>query len=158
MFCDPHGLRARVIVADDQRPLIESNWRSVVDLEKCAGRSREKEKGNAGLHGTQAGDLYVRLSVMPDKHFIRAGGDILTTATIKLTDALLGTTIQIQTLDGLKDIEVSVGTRQGDQMRLKGLGVHGRSQGDQIVTLSVETPKRFSTKAKKLIEELAKEL
>ncbi len=117
-----------------------------------------KGEGQAGFRGKKSGDLYVQVRVEPDKRFRRVGNDIICDMQVKMTDAILGAHLPIQTLDGEKEIEIPAGTQNGEQLRLKGLGIHGPHKGDQIVKIKIETPRKLSSKAKKLVEELAGEL
>lgn len=117
-----------------------------------------KGEGQPGFRGSQAGDLYVKIEVEPDKRFKRVGNDIVCEIPVKLTDALLGARVSVPTLDGEKEMEVLAGTQHGDELRLRGHGVHAAYKGDQIVRIKIEIPKKLSGKAKKLIEELAPEL
>lgn len=74
---------------------------------------------------------------------------------------MLGATIEVDTLDGKKKIEVPEGTPSRTKIRLKGLGVpHLRSngRGDQYVEVVIDVPKRVSRSARKLLEELENEL
>jgi len=114
-----------------------------------------KEMGQAGFRGQPAGDLYIRIRVAPDRRFKRVGNDIFYETKIKLTDAILGATISIPTLDGEKELNIPAGTQDGQELRMKGIGVHGRHGGDQIVKANIEIPKKLSGKAKKLVEELS---
>ena len=111
------------------------------------------------LAGGTAGDLYVKLHVRPDKQFTREGNNLLTTLSIKLTDALLGGTYRIATLDGEEDLSVSAGVGNGEVIRVRGKGVpYGRgSRGDLLVRIDVEFPKKLSRSARELIEKLRSE-
>lgn len=117
-----------------------------------------KGKGQAGFRGGPAGDLYIRIRVNPDKRFTREGNDILYELTVKVTDAILGTDLTVPTLDGDKQVEISAGIEHNSELRLRGLGVHGRRKGDQIIKIKIAMPHKLSSKAKKLAEELAREL
>jgi molecular chaperone DnaJ len=117
-----------------------------------------KGRGQAGFRGARAGDLYAQLNIETDQKFKRIGSDILCELPVKLTDALLGARVLVPTLDGEKEIEIPVGTQEGDELRLKGLGIRGPHKGDQIVRIRIEIPKRLSGRARKLVEELAGEI
>ncbi len=117
-----------------------------------------KNGGQAGFRGAQAGDLYVQISIEPDKIFKRMGNDVIYELPVKLTDALLGARTGVLTLDGEKEIEIPAGTQDGDELRLKGLGIHGPHKGDQIVRIKVKIPRKLSGKARKIAEELAGEI
>ncbi len=117
-----------------------------------------KGKGQAGFRGAQAGDLYIQLGIEADKKFKRIGNDVQYELPVRLTDALLGARISVPTLDGEKEAEIPAGVQNGDELRLKGLGIHGPHRGDQIVRIKIEIPRKLSGKAKKIAEELAKEI
>ncbi len=117
-----------------------------------------KGGGQAGFRGVQPGDLYVQIGVEPDKIFKRLGNDIIYELPVKLTDALLGARTNVPTLDGEKEIEIPAGAQDGDELRLKDLGIHGPHKGDQIVRIKVKIPRKLSGKARKIAEELAKEI
>ena len=117
--------------------------------------------GNMGeaIIGGQSGDLYVRVSVTPHKTIIRQGNALVTTLQIKLTDALLGAQYALETLDGSRPIAVPTGTKIGDTVVLKGLGVPVSSskRGNFIIKLNIKLPEKLSKHAKEVIEELKKE-
>lgn len=116
---------------------------------------RMTSRGEAMPHG-QPGDLYIKVHVEPHKIIKREGSNLITKLSIKLTDALLGATYNVQTLDGSVDIKIPAGITHGEMLRVKNKGVplnHG-GRGDFLVKISLETPKKLSRKAQKLIEEL----
>jgi curved DNA-binding protein len=79
---------------------------------------------------------------------------------IGFSEAVLGTTIEVPTLEGTKKVKVPPGTQSHTRMRLRGLGVphfQGTGKGDEYVKVIVRVPKRVSDKSRKLIEELSKE-
>lgn len=115
-------------------------------------------RGEATAAGA-AGDLYVKLHVKADPAFTRDGNTLVTSLQIKLTDALLGGDYKIRTLDGETTVSVPAGVAHGETIRVKGLGVpHGRgSRGDLLVRVDIMFPKKLSSSAKKIIEDLRKE-
>ena len=122
---------------------------------------RLQGKGESAGPGTVAGDLYVVVHVREDKIFEREGEHIFTTITISYPQAVLGDTVEVDTLDGKKKIVVPEGTPSHQQIRLKGLGVpylNGNGRGDHYVQVIVDVPKKVNRSAKKLLEELKKEL
>lgn len=115
---------------------------------------RVRGEGEA-IKAGRTGDLFVRLHVPKDRHFERDGATLISQATIGFTQAALGDTIEVETVDGPVDLKVPAGTQSGSQFRLRGKGVpHGRGRGDQIVVVNVETPTKLSREQKKLLEEL----
>jgi len=109
--------------------------------------------------GAASGDLYVKLHVLRDKQFSRDGNNLVMVLPIKLTDALLGRSYTLETLDGSEAITIPQGITHGEMIRVRGRGVpHGRgSRGDLLVRIDIELPKKLSKKAHALVEELRSE-
>lgn len=126
------------------------------------GAIRLSGKGEYPGKGGASGDLYVRVHVKADKHLVREGNDIYTEAHVSFPQAALGGQIEIETLDGVKKIEVPEGTQSHQQIRLRELGVphlnNPARRGEQYVKIVVDVPKKLNRTAKKLLEDLAKEL
>ena len=109
------------------------------------------------------GDLYVFIRVASDARFDRAGSDILYTATIPLTTAVLGGEVPVPTLDGEVRVPVKTGTGTGDVHVLSGhgmkrLGGRRNGAGDLRVEFKVAMPKYLSTNQRTILEMLADEL
>lgn len=116
---------------------------------------RLRERGEAMANGPK-GDLYVNVRVKPHKKFTREGDLILSEETIDMVDATLGTTIEVDTVDGPVKMKVPAGTQSGTDFKLSNHGVHhlkGSTRGAHIVTLIVETPTKLSKKQVELLEE-----
>ncbi len=115
-----------------------------------------------GEYGRDAsGDLYVVVNVLPHDTFQREGDDIIVDVPINIVQASLGTKIEVPTLNGNKKVKIESGTQSGEMIRLKGEGIphlEGRGKGDEYVRVQVQTPKKLSRKAKKLLEELEQEI
>jgi molecular chaperone DnaJ len=115
--------------------------------------------GHAGEPGGRAGDLYVQVRVAEDDRFQREGQDLVTLAHIAATDAMLGTTVEIPTLDGDdEEVEVPAGTQQGDQVTLRGRGLPGlgrSARGDHYVVFSVIVPSNLDEEQRDLARRLA---
>lgn len=111
------------------------------------------------ISGGSSGDLYVRVSVTPHRTILRQHNDLFSTLQIKLSDALLGAQYAVETLDGQKMVTVPAGTKIGDTVVLKGLGVpvSASRRGNFVVKLDIKLPEKLSKKAKEIIEELKKE-
>jgi curved DNA-binding protein len=117
-------------------------------------------KGMEGVAGGPPGDLYLKVTVAEHPLFKREGSDIALDKEIKISEALLGTTIEVPTLDGSKHIKVPPGTQSHSRIRLKGFGLprlQGGGKGDEYVRLVIKYPKSLNEKQKKLAEELKKE-
>ncbi len=112
-------------------------------------------KGEAAP-GASAGDLYVKLHVRADKQFTREGHNLLMTMNVKLTEALLGTTKVIDTLDGAESVVIPSAITHGEVIRIKGRGVpYARgARGDLLARVQIDFPKKLSKKAEALIHEL----
>lgn len=111
------------------------------------------------MQGGQAGDLYVKLNVKSHHIYTREGNNLLTNVDVRLTDALLGTTYELEILEG-KTVEVKIpeGINNGELLRVKGKGVPvGHSRGDIIIKIHVKMPSKLSRKNKELIEKLKEE-
>lgn len=106
----------------------------------------------------QPGDLYVKLRVNPHPTITRSGSTLHTVLPIKLTDAILGGTYTVETLDGPTSIKIPAGIAHGEQLRITGKGVPSNSgRGDFMVKIKIETPKKLSRSAQKLFEQLRQE-
>jgi len=120
-------------------------------------RMRIAGAGHAGEPGAPAGDLYVEVAVAEDERFEREGMDLIGTVSIPATEAMLGTTVTVPTLEGEEEIEVAAGTQPGHQYVLKGLGLprlNGRRRGNQRVILEVIVPTNLSEEQRELAERL----
>lgn len=112
---------------------------------------------------SQPGDLYVHIRVAPDARFTRNGADILYTASIPVTTALLGGEVTVPTLDGEVKVKVPPGTATGDRITLGGMGMkrlsgRGSSAGDLRVEFKVSMPRSLSANQRTLLEMLADEM
>ncbi|MFA6392517.1 MAG: molecular chaperone DnaJ [Candidatus Paceibacterota bacterium] len=119
---------------------------------------RVRGKGES-IKGGESGDLYIKLNVKKHTLYTREDSNLIMDLNIKLTDALLGITYNLKTLDN-KNIEVKIpeGINNGEMLRVRGKGVPvGGSRGDIIIRIEVDIPKRLSRKSKELVEELKKE-
>jgi curved DNA-binding protein len=117
-------------------------------------------KGMQGRNGGPPGDLYLQISVRDHPIFTREGDDLVVEKEVDFSEAVLGTTVEVPTLEGKKRVKVPPGTQSHTKMRLKGLGLprfQREGRGDELVKVIVRVPKRVSEKSKKLIEELARE-
>lgn len=123
-------------------------------------RLRVPNKGEAGDFGGPAGHLIVVCQVEPHELFERDGADLKCEVPVSMTEAALGARVQVPTLGGSVRMKVPPGTQSGRVFRLAGKGVKpARSTaGDLLATVIVETPSDLTPKAKKLLEQLEKEL
>lgn len=101
-------------------------------------------------------DFDVVLAVKPDSRFQRDGDDLVIEQVISITQASLGTVIEVPTIDGDVKIRIQPGTQSGTIVRLRGKGVwHVRTggRGDQYVKIKVQIPTRLTRKQKELLEQ-----
>jgi molecular chaperone DnaJ len=119
-------------------------------------RIRLGGEGHAGTLGGQAGDAYVLVRVRHDERFVREGDDVYTTVELTITQAALGATVTVPTLDGDEELELSAGTQPGEVVVLPGRGMpvlHGRGRGDERVLVNVLVPRRLSDEQRRLLRE-----
>ena len=115
---------------------------------------RLKGKGHSDSHGRKQGDLHLKIEVLSHPIFKREAQNIITDTEIKLTDAILGTNIEVETLNGIKGVKIPPGTQNNTKLRLKGVGIKNSSgiQGDQLVNIKIEIPKQLTEEQQKHIE------
>lgn len=114
--------------------------------------------GEVGPAGGPHGDLYLEITVAAHDVFSRDGDDILATLDVSMSDAILGTTTTIESLDGAVELELRAGVQAGDVLTIKGRGItplRGNQRGDLKVGVHVVTPTRLDHKERALIEEFA---
>ena len=120
-------------------------------------RIRLSGKGEAGLRGAPAGDLYIFVHVKDHPIFSRDGTTILASVPIAMTTATLGGAIEVPVLGGkMVKLKIEAGTQTGRRFRLRGKGMpalRGRTQGDQIVEIQVETPTNLTDEQIALLEQ-----
>ncbi|MEX0675036.1 MAG: molecular chaperone DnaJ [Gaiellaceae bacterium] len=119
-------------------------------------RIRISGEGHAGALGGRAGDFYVRVRVRPDPRFVRDGSDLLSTVDLTMTQAALGVTLTLPTIDGEEEVEFGPGTQPGAIVVLRGKGMpvlQGRGRGDHRVLVNVLVPDSLDDEQRKLLEE-----
>ena len=93
--------------------------------------------------GGPPGDLYVVIQVKAHKQFKRDGSAVLSRLSLTYPQAVLGTTVEVDTLHGKASLDIPPGTTHGRDFRLRGQGISrldGSGRGDQVVTVQVEVP------------------
>jgi molecular chaperone DnaJ len=116
-------------------------------------------EGHAGGGGARAGDVYVEVRVKPDPRFVRDGDDIFSTAELTITEAALGTRVNVPTLDGDEELQFPEGTQAGEVRVLRGRGMpvlQGFGRGDHRVLVNVAVPRRLNDEQRRLLEEFAR--
>lgn len=118
---------------------------------------RVRDEGNAGSNGGPNGDLLVTVTVRKHPIFTRDGANVLCEMPITFTQAALGASIEVPTLDGKVRYAIPEGTQTGTTFRLRGKGipyVGYKTRGDQFVTVVVETPQKLTREQKELLRKL----
>ena len=113
-------------------------------------------QGGAGVNGGPNGDVIVTISIRPHPIFTRDGSDVICEIPISFTQAALGDTLQVPTIDGKIEYNIPEGTQTGTVFRMRGKGiqnVNGRGRGDQYVRVNIEVPKNLTHKQKELLRE-----
>jgi molecular chaperone DnaJ len=117
-------------------------------------RVRLSGKGHAGGRGGPAGDLYVLVMVESDPRFERHGEDLVTRLDVPFTQAALGGSVPVSTLEGEEDVELEPGSQPAKVLRLRGRGLpalRGRGRGDLHVVLNVMIPSRLTDDQRDLL-------
>jgi molecular chaperone DnaJ len=124
-------------------------------------RIRVGGAGHAGDPGGRSGDLYVRVRVADDPRFRREGRDLVAVAKVPVTQAMLGATIAVPTLDGDREVEIPPGAQTGHAITLPGIGLpslRAPGRGDQHVLVDVVVPAELSDEQRELVERLERSL
>ena len=124
-------------------------------------RIRLRGKGRPGSNGGPPGDLFLVCSVAAHPYLRRAGRDLFLDLPISLTEAALGTTIEVPTPDGRVSLKIPPGTPGGSKLRLRGKGFPANRQqpaGDLYAVIKIVAPKQLTEKQQELLEQLADEL
>jgi curved DNA-binding protein len=118
-----------------------------------AGIEDGKSLRLAGL-APDGGDLRVRIRVAPHPYFQRDGDNLLVEVPISIPEAILGTTVEVPTLDGTRlNVRVPPGTSSGAKLRIRGKGIRN---GDQFVVIKIVAPSGLTDEGRQLIERFAK--
>jgi molecular chaperone DnaJ len=140
------------------REVRERTWEVEVPSGIESGqRIRIGGAGHAGEPGGRAGDLYVRVRVAEDERFQREGQDLVTVVRVPATQAMLGTTISVPTLDGDREVEIPAGAQTGHAVTLRGMGLpslRGAGRGDEHVLVDVVVPGDLTGEQRELVERL----
>lgn len=108
--------------------------------------------------GGMSGDLYVKVHVERDPRFKKEGANLATELSIKLSDALLGGSYAVHTLEGEESLEIPAGVSHGETLTIRGKGVPSRGKrGDLLVKVKITLPRKLSRTARNLVEKLKEE-
>ncbi len=116
-------------------------------------------KGDSGANGGPNGDLYLVFKVAKHKHFVREDYNIYFELPLTITEATLGTKIEVPTLNGKVDLKIPKGTQPESHFRLKGKGVkklNSSSHGDMYVIVKVIIPTSVTKEQTELLKKLDK--
>ncbi|MGE3975896.1 MAG: molecular chaperone DnaJ [Bdellovibrionales bacterium] len=149
---------------------------------KCKGQGREQIKtkikvkippgvhtgtqlrlsgeGEGGYRGGPAGDLFVEIRVEEDDRFVREENDLYSEVEISYLQAILGTSLQVETVTGQHTIEIPAGTQPGDKILIGGGGIpslRGYNRGDLYFLVKVMIPKKLNKDEEKMLREIAQQ-
>ena len=123
-------------------------------------RIRLQGKGNAGVNGGVAGDLFLIVRTGTHPVFHRVGDDIHLSVPVTVAEAALGAKVEVPTIDGRTQLKIPPGTQSGQKLRLRERGVESAQnpgqRGDQIVTVSVAVPHLQDERSREIMRELAR--
>lgn len=114
-------------------------------------------KGNAGEHGGPAGDLIIQIEVEENPQLEIDGQNVIYNLHISFVDAVLGSSVEVPTIEGKAKFKIPAGTQAGKIFRLSGKGlpaVNSYGRGDQLILIHVYTPTELNAEEKKLLEKL----
>ena len=125
---------------------------------KTGPRVRMRGEGGAGAAGGPSGDIYLRVTVLPDSRFERKQNDLHTVVTVDLYTMVLGGEVRVPTMEGEVVLSIPPGTQNGRTFRLRGKGMPSLREptqmGDLYAQVEVELPSKLSPRQRKLFEEL----
>lgn len=119
-------------------------------------RLRVSGEGEPGVGGGPRGDLYLAIEIARHEHFQREGVNLYLDVPITITQAALGDTVRVPTLEGEAELRIPAGTQPGTHLRMRGLGLpdlRGYRQGDLIVRVQVEIPQKITKRQREILEE-----
>jgi len=150
--CEPCGGSGQTVRAETISVAIPAG---VADGE----RVRVEGKGDGGLHGGAAGDLYLTIRVVPHAVFRRDGRDVHVVVGVAVHEAALGARIDVSSPDGGARLRVPPGTQSGQRFRLRERGMpslRGETRGDLIVEVHLRLPAILDERSKELLREFGR--
>ena len=120
---------------------------------------RLSQKGESGHRGGPPGDLYVQIFVSENKHLKRKGSDLIGSVTISYLQALLGTKMEVHSLEGKKELLIPKGTQSGDFITVKKEGLpdlNSKKRGNLLYKVEVKIPSKLKRKEEEQLREIAK--
>ncbi len=114
------------------------------------------KQGQPGQGGGEAGDLFIKLRMKPHAKFAVSGDDITIEVPITASEAVLGNSIEVPTIDSKAEMKIPAGSQGGQRLRLKGQGLNkrGGGRGDQYIRLKIVVPTNPTEREKQLYKEL----
>ena len=117
-------------------------------------------EGNSGKRGGPAGDIIVVFKEQEHEYFVREEDDIIYDLTISFPEAVLGTEVDVPTLNGKARLKIDGGTPAGKLLKMRDKGIkhlNHSGRGDQIVRIAIDVPKKLGNKEKELLKELSEQ-
>jgi len=115
-------------------------------------------EGEPGRSGGPNGDLYCYVRIKPHEFLERDGNTLIAVVPISFTQAALGATIDVPSLNGKQQLKIPAGTQYGSLFRIRGQGlpdIRTGRRGDQLVQITVETPANLNAKQEELLRQFA---
>lgn len=154
------GARPCPRCAGSGRMTVQENLRVKVPAGADTGfRLRIPGKGNSGFRGGPPGDLYISIVVRPHPTFRREGDNLVAEIPVTFVEASLGARISVPTMTGPIVVKLPEGTQPGSRIRVRGKGFPhpgGGGQGDLVLEIRVQVPKRLSPQAQQILREFEK--
>lgn len=125
----------------------------------AGSRLKLRGEGEHSVAGGPPGDLYVLITVREHPLFERVNNEVVCEVPISFPQAALGADIEVPTLEGKLKMKIPAGTQSGNVFRLRGKGIvdlRGAGRGDQLVRVTVETPRKLTKQQRELLEEFAR--
>jgi curved DNA-binding protein len=122
-------------------------------------RLRIPGRGGSGIGGAAAGDLFLRVRLARHPDYSVEGANLIYETDLTPWEAVLGSQVQVPTLDGAVNIKVPPGTQNGQRLRVRGRGLAqtGGTRGDLMVVVKIEVPRETTERERELWEQLARE-
>jgi len=118
---------------------------------------RLAKQGQPAANGSEAGDLYLEMNILPHRYFRLDNQDVNLRLPVTPWEAARGATLKVPTLDGNVELKIKAGVQSGQKMRLKGKGMPGSKTGDQFVEILIHTPPADGAKAEKFYTDMQKQ-
>jgi molecular chaperone DnaJ len=119
-------------------------------------RLRMEGYGDAGEYGAPSGDLFIEIEVAPHKRFTRRGDDLETIVEITPAQAVLGSEVEVETIDGRSvSLHIPAGVQYNTGLKVPGEGVRWRAKpGDMLVRVHIVVPDHLSAEQREIYERL----